>query len=305
MNKKPFITILLAITMLSACVPGTDQVSSSHEQSSNITSNTSSVVGTSIPFSEVPMAYASGEDLSVIVKSPTELNATLTENEWLLAGVPNKWADFDNEFFIDNTLILHFMITTSTTPTYVLKDIRKDGENLRLYIVGEYYGNAFEEAMGFAAFVITVTKADIKKYYNFATNITYNQLDEIAPHINQGTFYVFSEAYDEGLLMIKNLQTIKNQMVGVDEALVIDEIIEDLIINDYLAIIHTGESSGTSTIAYEHIDLTRYYGEYNGSYVVVLAITIHDYPAIAINEEIGGIMFDYGLPRIQVWHKNN
>lgn len=181
MRQKQFITILLATLMLFGCTAGTKQESSISENLSESSSNSSGVTN-SIPFEEIVMPFENGENLRVIIKSSEELAQTLVENEWLTITPQwinreiNRWEAFDTEFFADNALILHFMVINSTTPIYFLEDIRKTDENITLYIVGEYEGDAFNEAMGFVSFVLKVAKNDIGNITNIATDTKLRKL---------------------------------------------------------------------------------------------------------------------------------
>ena len=199
MKHKQFITMLLATLMLSGCGPLTTIESSSTEELSEVSTNSSSVTN-SIPFEEIVMPFENGENLSMIVKSSEELAVILIENEWLtitpqwINREVNRWEPFDTEFFVESALILHFMVINSTTPTYFLEDIRKTDEKLTLYIVGEFEGDAFNEAMGFVSFVVKVAKSDIENITNFVTDVKLRKLAE------KVTLYSLEEAYNYGML---------------------------------------------------------------------------------------------------------
>lgn len=207
MKQKQFIIILLATLMLFGCASGTNQERSSTEELSESSSNSSGVTN-SIPFEEIVMPFENGENLRVIIKSSEELAQTLVENEWLTVTPQwinrevNRWEVFDAEFFVENALILHFMVINSTTPTYFLEDIEKTDEKLTLYIVGEYEGDAFNEAMGFVSFVVKVAQSDIENITNFVTDVKLRKLAE------KLTLYSLEEAYNYDLLNKEDIKHI-------------------------------------------------------------------------------------------------
>lgn len=207
MKQKQFIIILLATLMLFGCASGTNQERSSTEELSESSSNSSGITN-SIPFEEIVMPFENGENLRVIIKSSEELAQTLVENEWLTITPQwinreiNRWEAFDTDFFVESALILHFIVINSTTPTYFLEDIRKTDENLTLYIVGEYEGDAFNEAMGFVSFVVKVAQSDIENITNFVADVKLRKLAE------KVTLYSLEEAYNAGLLNKDDLKHI-------------------------------------------------------------------------------------------------
>lgn len=125
---------------------------------------------------------------------------------------------------------------------------------------------------------------------------------EKSSHEQQGTFYSLREAYTKGLLTVENLHVMVDEMAN--NTLTIDEEIATLIKKDHYANLQGTESWKERKISYKDIMIINYYGEYNASYVIVIAHTNEVYPAIGIMEEIGGVALDYGLPSPKVWHKD-
>ena len=72
--------------------------------------------------------------------------------------------------------------------------------------------------------------------------------------------------------------------------------INTLIKKDHYAVLQGIEVWRESGITYEDIIIINY-GEYNGSYVIVIVHANEHYPTLGILEEIGGVEFEYGLPR--------
>lgn len=130
----------------------------------------------SISFEEISMSFGGGENLSIIIKSTEELTALLAEKEWLSA-VSNRWIDFDVEFFANKALILYFAITSSVSVSYLLDDIQIVGDNLKIYLVGQHYGDIMLDAEGFASFVVMVEKSDIENITSFDTDVRYENLE--------------------------------------------------------------------------------------------------------------------------------
>lgn len=123
------------------------------------------------------------------------------------------------------------------------------------------------------------------------------------PHQKVGTFYGLREAYEKDFLTITDLKTIKSKMA--DNDLTLDESIGEVIKKDYLFIKNEHQDRKTSLTTYEDVFIHKYYGAYDESYVIVIAERHTEYITIAIQEEIGGILFEYGLPPITVWRSDN
>lgn len=122
------------------------------------------------------------------------------------------------------------------------------------------------------------------------------------PHEHLGTFYGFSEAYENGLLTFGDLHVIKDEMAT--STVTIDREIATVIKKDYYALLKEKEVDGKTKTPYKDIIITNYYGRYNASYVVVIAQAKAAYPDIGYVECIAGIEFTSGVPLIQVWHQN-
>lgn len=135
----------------------------------------------------------------------------------------------------------------------------------------------------------------------FSAALTLFSCGEIL-HEQQGTFYSLSEAYEKDFLTITDLETIKSKMA--DNDLTLDESIAEVIKKDYLLIKNEDQERKTSITTYEDIFIRQYYGAYEKSYVIVIAERHTEYITIAIQEEIGGILFEYGLPPITVWRSD-
>lgn len=119
-------------------------------------------------------------------------------------------------------------------------------------------------------------------------------------HVPSGTFYSLTEAYAEQLLTVEHLATIKGALFSVQPAP--DAEIATMIKKDYHASLPLKDNN-KPLVPYRDVFISKYYGSYNDSHVVVMSYTNEVVPAIGIIEIVAGIEFHYGLPAIQVWHQ--
>lgn len=151
-------------------------------------------------------------------------------------------------------------------------------------------------------------------------------------NFKQGTFLSLNDAYNDGLLSKKDLMHISYNLIGeVYEPLneydwgnkdtwqKIDFIPEhllnrlcidikyDIFISYVLSYIDAFiDSDGNLHGGVSNLTMKDFLGEYNGSYVVRIDCDLWDVGQGTTKYNVGGIMFEYGSPSIQVFtYKNN
>lgn len=107
-----------------------------------------------------------------------------------------------------------------------------------------------------------------------------------------GYFYTLQEAYDKGILAKDALMQIANYS---NQNLQFTEELNSSILNkikvDMASELRNRETEPIKDAIVEEIYLISYYGEYNGSYVIILGNNYENYPTEPVNNwiEIGGV----------------
>jgi hypothetical protein len=108
------------------------------------------------------------EKLSTIAYSQEELTLLFEEYNTNWQWSTLIWERYGDEFFESKALLLYFFWATSTDLSFSVNDIRIDGEELKLYLVGSYYGDALNDCMKFVPIVVEVAKTDIGNIRSFS-----------------------------------------------------------------------------------------------------------------------------------------
>ena len=116
--------------------------------------------------------------LKAIIRDHQELIDAFEEHEIVWSDNTPIWERYNNDFFETKAIILYCKVTSSMTPTYVLKNVQMEDDALTLHIVGQYYGDTMCDAIGFASFVIEVNKSDINNITDYEIKVEYERLGD-------------------------------------------------------------------------------------------------------------------------------
>jgi len=170
--KKKFLTLVIGLAIavlllfsLAACNPPEED----------------EPMGTQIPFEEVVfggnfVGLNGDEEFSAIIRSQQELTVFFNGHNVNWASDTPIWERFDGEFFESKALLLHFFWATSTDFTFSVEDVRINNAELKLYLIGSYYGDTLNDAVQFAATVVEVNKSDITDVTDFEVSVRYRKL---------------------------------------------------------------------------------------------------------------------------------
>ena len=330
MKKKHFITVIIAMLLLSGCVPGIDKESSNiepSEQSSEINSSENSGRDNSIPFTEVPMVFVSGESVSLIIKSTEALSTALSENDWLLRDLPYWWNDFTTDFFTNEALIIYSTITPSISLMYLIEDLQLVDGVVKLALISRLYGNLMLDALGFASFVIRVSQSDVANITSFETTIRQEIVDELMG------IYTLQEAY-QGVLTIDDIKHIgffvSGQLYEINppdtERVIIDfvpqiekpklsmlneNVIEKMKISYYLLHkkiidqeLYWLKQNGymdQNIKGIDTIEVFAFFGEYNGAFAVKITSNLFEYPSVIEEVRIDNKCWDDSPPQVVIF----
>lgn len=118
-----------------------------------------------------------------------------------------------------------------------------------------------------------------------------------------GEFYTLEEAYNSGLLTKENLEEIAyyvNNSMRYPEAL--DGKIEKKIKNDMAYEIRHVEKAAVKNAKPDGFEVKKYYGEYNGNYVVLMESIYYDNLTVITEITVEGITFVFSTSNTaSVW----
>lgn len=129
---------------------------------------------------------------------------------------------------------------------------------------------------------------------------TMKEMDMVDNIDGEGYFYSLQDAYTNGKLTLANIQTISTSRLEVHQLGIKEQF---AIKTSYLNLLKKEEIDGNE-FSVEDISIIRYYGEYNGCYVVQIGDSYSDYPAEMLKCVISNIVINFSGPSILVWEKN-
>lgn len=226
-----------------------------------------------IPFNE---GYLGGQFVSLdgdellqaVIYSQLELAAFFDKHELAWENNSPIWERYSNEFFEENVILLYFAVTPSISVSYVLDTVTMT-DKLTLHIVGQYYGDIFLDAEGFASFVIEVCKSDISEAKSFEVDIKGKNL------LSQG-----------GNAMEKHSKSDNG----------IEVVLENRIRQSFL------ELQENSDLTIDSIFVGKYYGTYNQASAVIVMIQGDGVGDAEWSETVAGITFSQSSwTPIRVW----
>ena len=148
-------------------------------------------------------------------------------------------------------------------------------------------------------------------YYDENYEILYNEeklvsntvlyAKELNGSIQIGDFYTLGAAYENGYLSKEDIESIKNKYTSQSSKEEIGENKLNIIKNDYLHDINEFLDLEEGQTSIKDISLIKFYGIYNGYYIIrLLEDNVND-PSILTKINIDNIEFEYKGPDIFVW----
>lgn len=116
------------------------------------------------------------EEFSAIIRNQQELASYFDDYEINWQNYTPIWERYDNNFFESDALLLHFFWATSTDLSFSIDNIRIDGNKLKMFLVGNYYGDTLNDAVQFVPIVTEVAQGDIDNATKLIVDIQHKKL---------------------------------------------------------------------------------------------------------------------------------
>lgn len=114
-----------------------------------------------------------------------------------------------------------------------------------------------------------------------------------------GHFFSLQVAYENNKLTSKDIKSIATANLGLEQ---LDFTVEYVIKKQYLEL---SKNEQKPNLEMESISIIKYYGEYNGCYVLQIIDAYSDFPAVEQTYTIDGVVINFSGPEILVWESEN